>query len=99
VTTGSAPPTTGTFTLTINKKFPLLFQRSLYDVVRYDPNTTDHIPGPEAGASGGIDLEQFFAAKTASVRGWICSSSTAQADIEHYGFLPTWKLSSCGAVS
>jgi hypothetical protein len=97
VTSGASKP--GTATVTINNNFPLLFQRSLYDVVRYDPNTSDHIPGPETGSPGGINLEQFFSAKTAGVPGWICSNSTAKTDIQDYGFLPTWKLSTCGAVS
>jgi ABC-type phosphate transport system substrate-binding protein len=82
----------------INGASPILFQRTLFDVVRYDPNTADHIPGPEAGAPGGINLEQFFAAKDAAVPGWICSSSKAQTDIKDYGFLPHWKLSTCGTV-
>lgn len=83
----------------INQKFPIAFQRTLYDVVRYDASTTDHIPGPEAGAPGGINLEQFFSAANASVPGWACTSATAATDIKNYGFLPVWKLSTCGAVS
>ena len=79
---------------TINGNFPIVFQRSLFDIVRYDPNTTDHIPGSESGAPGSINLEQFFG-KT----GYFCSNATAKADIKDYGFLTTWKLSSCGAVS
>jgi ABC-type phosphate transport system substrate-binding protein len=79
---------------TINGNFPIVFQRSLFDIVRYDPNTTDHIPGSETGAPGSINLEQFFG-KT----GYFCSNATAKTDIKDYGFLTTWKLSSCGAVS
>ena len=47
-----------------------------------------------SGAPGSINLEQFFG-KT----GYFCSNATAKADIKDYGFLTTWKLSSCGAVS
>jgi ABC-type phosphate transport system substrate-binding protein len=78
----------------INGLFPVLFQRSLYDVVRYDPNTTDHIPGPESGAPGGINLEQFLGAS-----GYACTNSTAQAQIKDYGFLTKWELSTCGTVN
>jgi ABC-type phosphate transport system substrate-binding protein len=78
----------------INPNFPIVFQHSLYDVVRYDPNTTDHIPGSESGSPGSINLEQFLG-KT----GYFCTNAAAKADVKDYGFLPTWKLSSCGAVS
>jgi ABC-type phosphate transport system substrate-binding protein len=77
----------------VNTGFDPLFQRTLYDVVRYDPNTTDHIPGSESGAPGGINLEQFFGAS-----GYFCSSGEA-ATVKAYGFEPTWKLSKCGSVS
>jgi ABC-type phosphate transport system substrate-binding protein len=88
------PLTSSTTNATINSNFDLLFQRTLYDVVRYDANTTDHIPGSEAGAPGGVDLEQFFGAT-----GYICTNATAQKAIKDYGFLTKWKLSTCGAVS
>jgi ABC-type phosphate transport system substrate-binding protein len=77
----------------INSKFDIAFQRSLYDVVRYDPNTTDHIPGSESGAIGGINLEQFFGAS-----GYVCTNKTAQAEIRDYGFLAKWSLSTCGTT-
>jgi ABC-type phosphate transport system substrate-binding protein len=77
----------------INANFDLAFQRSLYDVVRYDPNTTDHIPGSESGAPGSINLEQFLGAS-----GWACTNATAQKEIKNYGFLSPWKLSTCGAT-
>jgi ABC-type phosphate transport system substrate-binding protein len=83
----------------INSKFSLLYQRTLYDVVRFDSHTADHIPGGESGSPGGINLEQFLAAKTASTPGWVCSNSTARSIIANYGFLATWPLSICGAVS
>ena len=78
----------------INDNFNILFQRSLYDVVRYDPNTADHIPGSESGSPGGINLEQFFGAS-----GFLCTSTDAKTDIKDYGFLATWKLGTCGEVS
>jgi hypothetical protein len=67
---------------------------TVYDVVRYDANTTDHIPGSESGAPGGINLEQFLGAS-----GWACTNSTARTDIKAYGFLSAWKLSTCGATN
>jgi ABC-type phosphate transport system substrate-binding protein len=88
------PLTAGSKNVAINPSFNLTFQGTLYDVVRYDPHTTDHIPGPEPGAPGGINLEQFFGAG-----GWACTGTTAHKDIENYGFLPTWKLSTCGTTS
>jgi len=96
---GSKPtapwPLTATSTKAIiNKGFSLAFQHTLYDVVRYDPNTTDHIPGAEKGAPGGINLEQFFGAS-----GYLCTAAAAKTAIKNYGFLPTWKLSTCGATS
>jgi ABC-type phosphate transport system substrate-binding protein len=86
------PLTSSTTSAIINSKFQILFQRTLYDVVRYDPNTADHIPGPEAGAPGNINLEQFFGAS-----GYACSSGQA-ATIKDYGFLPVWPLSKCGTT-
>jgi ABC-type phosphate transport system substrate-binding protein len=91
---GVAPLTSGH---TINTKFPILFQRSLYDVVRYDPHTADHIPGGESGSPGSINLEQIFSASSAKVPGYICKDEASV--ITDYGFLPTWKLSTCGVVS
>jgi ABC-type phosphate transport system substrate-binding protein len=99
VTTSGATTKTVTGLPIINSSFPILFQRTLFNVVRYDANTVDHIPGPEAGAPGGINLEQIFAAKAAAVPGWICSNATATTDIKDYGFLPSWKLSSCGTTN
>jgi ABC-type phosphate transport system substrate-binding protein len=90
----SIKPLTATKVPAINPSFPIQFQRSLYDVVRYDPKTTDHIPGGESGSPGALNLEQFFAAS-----GYFCTNATSKAAIKDYGFLPTWKLSSCGAGS
>ena len=75
-----APPAT----VTINTRFNPLFQRTVYDVVRYDATTTDHIPAY---------LEKFFASSTASTKGWACCSAKAKTDIQNYGFLP---IVTCG---
>ena len=91
---GGIAPTTGTGSTTkINAKFPKLFERTIYDVVRFDGTTTDHIPAY---------LEPFFAASTATTPGWACSNATAKADIGHYGFLfpPKSTINGpCGHVS
>ena len=85
-------PTTGSGTATvINTSFPSTFLRTLFEVVPYDSNTSDHIPGSESGAPGGVDLENIFGAS-----GWACTSATAKADIKNYGFVP---LSTCGLTS
>jgi ABC-type phosphate transport system substrate-binding protein len=60
----------------INPQFKSQFQRTVFIVVRY-ASTPDDIPPY---------LEPFFAAKSASTAGWVCSSSTAQKDIKNYGF-------------
>jgi hypothetical protein len=76
-------PTKGTGKATkINPAFDATFDRTLYEVVPYDPNTTDHIPGSESGAPGGVNLEKIFGAT-----GWACTSKTAAADIKDYGFV------------
>jgi ABC-type phosphate transport system substrate-binding protein len=75
------PPTVGSGTsTTINPKFTAAFVRTVYDVVRFATATKDHIPSY---------LEPFFASKTASKKGWICSSSRAHTDLINYGFLPS----------
>ena len=85
-------PTTGSGGGTkINPAFDSTFDRTLYEVVPYDANTTDHIPGPESGAPGGVDLEKIFGAT-----GWACTNATAKLDIENYGFE---SIGSCGATS
>jgi ABC-type phosphate transport system substrate-binding protein len=96
---GGSKPTTPwptTSASTINSKFTLLFQRTLYNVVRYDANTTDHIPGADAvssGTLGALNLETFFGAS-----GYACSSGEA-ATVKDYGFLPKWPLSTCGKTN
>ena len=85
-------PTTGTGAATkINTSFPSTFLRTLFAVVPYDPNTSDHIPGSESGAPGGVNLEAIFGAS-----GWACTNSTAKTDIKNYGFVT---LGTCGATS
>jgi hypothetical protein len=83
-TTGSGPATE------INRAFPAVFTQPLYEVVPYDPRTSDHIPGPEPGAPGGVDLESIFGAS-----GWVCTSPTARQDIQAYGFM---NLPNCGST-
>jgi ABC-type phosphate transport system substrate-binding protein len=76
---------------TINPKFPSTFDRILYNVVPFDPSTSNHIPGAESGAPGGEDLDGIFGAS-----GYDCASSTAKADITAYGFV---NLPNCGTTS
>ena len=77
-------PTTGTGTGTvINSSFPATFQRTVFEVVPYDPATSDHIPGATSPV-GGVNLEAIFGAS-----GFVCTSSTAKADLKNYGFLVT----------
>ena len=85
------PPTAGIGIHTeINLRFPAAFHRTLYDVVPYDPNTPNHIPGSEVGAPGGVDLDLIF-----GHQGWACTSPTAKTDLRNYGFLP---IPACGVV-
>jgi phosphate transport system substrate-binding protein len=81
-------PTTGSGTgTTINPGFSATFLNPIYDVVRFDATTPDHIPAY---------LEPIYAAASAATPGWACSSATAKADLKHYGYL----LSPlCGAAS
>ena len=77
-------PTTGTGTGTvINGSFPATFQRTVFEVVPYDPATSDHIPGATSPV-GGVNLEAIFGAS-----GFVCTNSTAKADLKNYGFLVT----------
>lgn len=57
----------------VNKAFDKSFQRVVYEVVRADTTTSDHIPAY---------LEPFF-----SSSGWTCSNATAIKDVKDYGFL------------
>ncbi len=81
-------PVTSAKVPTINTGFKSTgFTRIIYDIVRYSTTTPDHIPAY---------LEPLFAAKTAKVKGWFCTSATAAALIKSYGFLT---ISTCGAAS
>src|SRR5258708_4336226 len=69
-------PTTGTGANTvINSSFPATFQRTVYEVVPFDPATTDHIPGATSPV-GGVNLEKLFGAS-----GFVCSNSKAKTDL------------------
>jgi ABC-type phosphate transport system substrate-binding protein len=77
-------PTTGTGANTvINSSFPATFQRTVFEVVPYDPATTDHIPGATSPV-GGVNLEPLFGAS-----GFVCTNTTAKTDLRNYGFLVT----------
>ena len=77
-------PTTGTGSGTvINASFPATFQRTVFEVVPYDPATSDHIPGATSPV-GGVNLEAIFGAS-----GFVCTNTTAKADLKNYGFLVT----------
>ena len=85
-------PTTGTSGSTvINSAFPATFQRTVFEVVPWDPNTADHIPGTEAGRPGGVNLEPIFGAS-----GFVCTNAVAKADLKKYGFLV---IPTCGITS
>ena len=75
----------------INSAFPATFQRTVFEVVPWDPNTSDHIPGSEAGAPGGVNLEPMFGAS-----GFVCTNATAKTDLKKYGFL---SIPTCGITS
>jgi len=75
-------PTTGSGKSTkINPLFPATFDRTLFDVVPFDPATSNHIPGATSPV-GGIDLATEFGAT-----GFDCSNATAKTDITNYGFV------------
>jgi hypothetical protein len=63
---GIAPTTGNGMQTVINAKFPANFQRILFEVVPYDPSTSDHIPGSEAGAPGGENLGRSSAPPASS---------------------------------
>jgi ABC-type phosphate transport system substrate-binding protein len=68
---------------TINKAFSATkLTRTLFDVVRYTTETSDHILSR---------LEPFLGRK-----GYICTSKSAVAELQDYGFLPT---ATCGIAS
>ena len=74
-------PTVGSGLKTaINSKYTPAFMRIVFEVVRYDATTADHIPAY---------LEPLFASSTAKVKGWVCTNKKAAADLHNYGFLAT----------
>src|SRR6185437_2600477 len=75
---GTVPTAGSGKSMTINPSFSAAFLNNIYDVVRYDSTTPDHIPAY---------LEPQFAAASAAVPGWNCSAATAKADLKNYGFL------------
>jgi ABC-type phosphate transport system substrate-binding protein len=83
---GTAPTVGKGAKTSINPRFTPDFIRTLYDVVRW-AKTSDNIPAY---------LEPLFSSAHAKVKGWICSSKTAQEAIVDYGFLNT---PFCGAGS
>ncbi len=87
---GTAPTVGSGKKTTINPSFTATFQRIVYEVVPYDPATTDHIPGAESGVVGGVNLAPLFGAS-----GFTCSNSTAKQDLLNYGFEV---LSICGVT-
>jgi ABC-type phosphate transport system substrate-binding protein len=81
---GVAPTTGSGANTVINGSFPATFQRIVFEVTPYDPATSDHIPGSEAGAPGGVNLETMFGAS-----GFTCTNAKAKTDLKNYGFLVT----------
>jgi len=75
---GTAPTTGSGKSTVINSSYSPSFLNTIYDVVRYDSTTPDHIPAY---------LEPQFAAASAATPGWYCSAATAKADLKNYGFL------------
>jgi len=87
---GIAPTTGAGLGTVINSAFPAAFQRTIFDVVPWDPNTADHIPGA-TNPVGGVNLEPIFGAN-----GFACTNATAKADLKKYGFL---SIPTCGITS
>ena len=82
------PLTKATTNATINPGFTAVFQRFIYNAVRYDPATTDHVPAY---------LQPLFGSV-----GWMCTSATAQQQLQAYGFVPLpagTAPGDCGSVS
>lgn len=78
---GTAPTTGSGSGTTINPNFSATFQRIVFEVVPFDPHTSDHIPGATSPV-GGVNLQPMFSAS-----GFVCSNSTAKTDLKNYGFL------------
>ena len=83
---GVAPTTSAAVPVT-NPKFPTQFYRTLYNILRWTNTTPTNIL---------LRLEPFFAPSTAKVKGYLCTSPTANRDIQNYGFIP---YSQCGHIS
>src|SRR5215467_6508633 len=88
---GIAPTTGSGGSTKINPAFPSTFDRTLFNVVPFDPATSDHIPGASSPV-GGLPLKGIFGAG-----GYDCANATAKADITKYGFV-TLGLN-CGTTS
>jgi len=80
---GVAPTTGKGLATVINSSFPATFQRTVFEVVPYDPNTSDHIPGA-TNPVGGVNLEPIFGSS-----GFVCTNAQAKTDLTNYGFLVT----------
>ena len=86
---GIAPISGSGSSETINTAFPSTFDRTLFNVVPWDPATTDHIPGATSPV-GGVNLAPIF-----SATGYDCSAA-GKAAISAYGFI---NLPTCGQTS
>jgi ABC-type phosphate transport system substrate-binding protein len=78
---GIAPTTGSGASQRINPAFPATFDRTLFNVVPFDPATTDHIPG-KTKPVGGVNLATIF-----GHAGFDCASK-ATTDLKNYGFIP-----------
>jgi ABC-type phosphate transport system substrate-binding protein len=72
----------------INSSFPSKYFRTLFNVVPFDPATSNHIPGATSPV-GGVNLEPIFGAT-----GYDCSSA-GKAIVKAYGFV---SLPTCGST-
>ena len=72
------PPAINT-AMTINTHFTAAFDRTLFNVVRFDATTPDHIPAY---------LEPVFASAAAATPGFACAAAQAKV-LKAYGFLTT----------
>ena len=80
-------PTTSAAVPVTNPKFPSTFYRTLYNVLRWTGQTSDHIASR---------LEPFFASSHSKTKGFLCTSPIAAKDDVAYGFIPT---NLCGSLS
>ncbi|MGD0686881.1 MAG: substrate-binding domain-containing protein [Streptosporangiaceae bacterium] len=75
---GTAPTTGSGKSTAINPSFTADFQRGLYNVVRYDTATPDHMAP---------NLEPIFASRSSAVKGYLCSDPGNV--IQDYGYRTT----------